>query len=656
MKLKLSIILLFFVTISLVLPLKNSAQVAKGGKKISSDLLGLFFEDINYAADGGLYAELVQNRSFEYNLEEKRDWNPFSYWEFVQPGHSIGHLSVETKLPIHPNNPHYIVVDAEFIGNYPQFKGEAGVGLKNSGFDGMVVREGEKYNFSMFAQQITDVPMDFLISLQTPKGEILAQTKLKTSDKTWKKYAGTLTATASSDSASLVVLAKTSGQFAIDMVSLFPEKTFKNRPNGLRADLAQKLADMQPRFIRFPGGCLVHGNGLGNMYRWKNTIGPNEERKGQRNIWGYHQTAGLGYFEYFQFCEDIGAKPLPVLPAAVSCQNSGGTHVIGGAGQKALGIDDMDEYIQEVLDLVEWANGPVTSTWGAKRAAAGHPAPFNLEFVGIGNEDKMTPEYEKRFRMIVKAVKEKHPEITIIGNSGPFHSGADFDKGWQISNEMQVPIVDEHYYVQPEWFLANQHRYDKYDRKKGKVYLGEYASWGNKLKNAIAEAAYITGMERNGDVVHMASYAPMLAKKGFTQWTTDMIFFDNVNICLTPNYHVQKMFMTNQGDYYFDKVITKDDSNNLLAASCVQDSKTGDVIVKLVNVGNDAKIMKVDLSRFKNMLSNAEIIQLSGSADAENTFDNLQKVTPIKSAFKAKSKFDYEAPAMSLTVIRIKTK
>jgi alpha-L-arabinofuranosidase len=655
-KIRLGAAQLLLIVAPVLFPLNSFAQKNATGKKISSDLLGLFFEDINYAADGGLYAELVQNRSFEYNPAEKREWNPFSYWEFIVPGHSLGNISVETNSPIHPNNPNYVVIDAEYIGNYPQVKVESGVGLKNSGFDGIVVRQGEKYNFSMFARQLTDAPMDFLVSLQTPKGDILAQTKVTTSDKSWKKYMSVLTATANCDSASLVLLAKTNGKIALDMVSLFPEKTFKNRPNGLRADIAQKLADMQPRFMRFPGGCLVHGNGVGNMYRWKNTIGPVEERKGQRNIWGYHQSVGLGYFEYFQFCEDIGAKPLPVLPAGVSCQNSGGTHVIGGAGQKALGMDDMDEYIQEVLDLIEWANGPVTSTWGAKRAVAGHPAPFNLEYVGIGNEDKMTPEYETRFRMIVKAVKEKHPEIKIVGNSGPFHSGEDFEKGWAICNDMQVPIVDEHYYVQPKWFLDNQHRYDNYDRAKGMVYLGEYASWGNKMKNALAEAAYITGMERNGDIVHMASYAPMLAKKRFTQWSTDMIFFDNVNILLTPNYHVQKMFMNNMGDYYFDKVITKDDSNNLLAASCVQDSKTGDVILKLVNAGAEAKTMKVDLSGFKGIQSKASMTLLQGNADDDNTFQNPVNVVPSQSVFSVKNKFDYQVPAMSLSVIRIKTK
>lgn len=648
-----------FTVISAFLAMHIAAySQAHGGKKISTDLFGLFFEDINYAADGGLYAELVQNRSFEYNPEEKRDWNPFSYWEFILPGHSLGQISVETKAPIHPNNPHYVVINAEYIGNYPQtrVKAEAGVGLKNTGFDGMVVRQGEKYNFSLFAQLLTKEPMDFLVSLQTPKGEVLAQSKVSVSAGSWHKYETQLIATANSDSASLVVLAKTGGEVALDMISLFPEKTFKNRPNGLRADLAQKLADLQPRFIRFPGGCLVHGNSLNNMYRWQNTIGPVEQRKGQRNIWGYHQTAGLGYFEFFQFCEDIGAKALPVLPAAVSCQNSGGTHVIGGAGQKALPLQDMSAYIQEVLDLIEWANGPVTSVWGAKRAAAGHPAPFNLEYLGIGNEDKMTPEFEERFRMICKAVKEKHPEITIVGTSGPFHSGKDFDKGWEIANDLKVPIVDEHYYVQPDWFLDNQHRYDKYDRSKGKVYLGEYASWGNKLKNAIAEAAYLTGLERNGDIVEMASYAPMLAKKGFTQWTTDMIFFDNVHICLTPNYHVQKMFMNHQGDYYFDKVIDKDENNNMLAASCVQDSKTGDIIVKMVNAGNAPQTMKVNLNRFKTILPNAQLIIISGDEAAENTFENMEQITPVTSAFKASKAFECNAPAMSLTVIRIKTK
>jgi alpha-L-arabinofuranosidase len=632
------------------------AQNTKGGKKISNEMFGLFFEDINYSADGGIYAEMVQNRSFEYTPAIRNGWNPFSFWHFVSPGFSIGNIAVETNQPIHPNNPTYIVLDIEFVGNYEQHKGDAGVGLKNPGFDGMVVRNGEKYNFSMFAKMLSESPIEFLLTLQNPKGEVLAKTSIKSVSSEWQKYTATFNAIASSDSASLVILALNEGKVALDMVSLFPDNTFKNRPNGLRADLAQMLADMQPKFVRFPGGCLVHGSGLGNMYRWKNTIGPIEERKGQRNIWGYHQSGGLGFFEYFQFCSDIGAKPIPILPAAVSCQNSGGTHVIDGAGQKALCMHDMHEYIQEVLDLVEWANGPVTSTWGAKRAAAGHPEPFNLEYIGIGNEDKITPEFVERFTMINNALKEKYPEIRVIGTSGPFSDGDDFDKGWDLSTRLQIDMVDEHYYKGPEWFLENHYRYDKYDRKGPRVYLGEYASWGNKLFNAIAEAAYMTSFERNGDVFAMASYAPLLAKKGFTQWTTDLIFFDNVSIVPTPNFYVQEMFMTNQGDFYFDKVIKIDTKDNMQAASCVVDSQTDDIILRLVNVGTESKTMQVDLSRFRNLGTSAIKTVLSGAPADENTFDQSDRVKPVTTDISVSKKFDYVTPAMSLTVIRIKSK
>jgi alpha-L-arabinofuranosidase len=392
------------------------------------------------------------------------------------------------------------------------------------------------------------------------------------------------------------------------------------------------------------------------MYRWKNTIGPIEERVEQKNIWNYHQTVGLGYFEYFQFCEDIGAKPVPILPAGVSCQNSGGTWRIGGTGQKAIPLDQMPEYIQEVLDLIEWANGSAASTWGGKRAAAGHTAPFNLQYIGIGNEDKITPEFEERFKMIYNAIKEKYPEITVIGTVGPGQDGDDFNKGWKFANQLSLPVVDEHYYCAPEWFMRNLNRYDTYTRKGTQIYLGEYASWGNKMSNAITEAAYLVSLERNGDVVKMASYAPLLAKKGFTQWTTDMIYFDNVKICPSVNYYVQKMFSTNQGDHYFDNIISKEARDSTVAASCVKDSKTGDIILKLVNVGNEPKIMKINLSGFKNIVPDAEKTLLAGNADAENTFENPNTVVPLLSAYKVSSKFVYSTPAMSLTVIRIKNK
>ncbi len=619
-------------------------------KKISPVLFGLFFEDINYAADGGLYAELVQNRSFEYIPTEQKGWNPFSFWEYTTTNYSYGTISVETSAPVHPNNPHYMVLTIEHLGE------KGGVGMKNFGFDGMALKAGDTYNFSVCIRQLSDEPVNLTVSLQKTNGKILAESSFSTSSADWKKYMATLTPTESYDSATLVMLATTKGKIAFDVVSLFPEKTFKNRPNGLRADLAQTLADMKPRFIRFPGGCLVHGDGLDNMYRWENTIGPIEQRKEQRNIWGYHQTAGLGYYEYFQFCEDIGAKPLPVLPAAVSCQNSGGTWRIGGTGQQVLPMAEMQDYIQEVLHLIEWANGPATSEWGAKRAAAGHPAPFNLEYLGIGNEDKMTPGFEERFRMIYQAVHEKHPEIKVIGTAGPFYKGEDFEKGWELANELKFPIIDEHYYTNPSWFLSNQTRYDSYNRDASRVYLGEYASWGNKLINAIAEAAYMTSLERNGDVVWMASYAPMLAKKGFTQWKTDMIFFDNVHICPTPNYYVQKMFSTNQGDRYYSNIIAQEAGDTLHATSCVQDSQTGDIILKLVNAGKDVKVMKINMASFKSILPDAEVMVLSGDSEAENTFENPRNVVPSVSALKVRKAFEYNAPAMSLSVIRIKTK
>lgn len=649
-------IVLFFLAFCLVFISQVFAQKVDGGKKISRDLFGLFFEDINYAADGGLYAELVQNRSFEYDPTEQRDWHPFSFWEYTTPGFSYGKISVETKSPVHPNNPHYIDLDILHVGHEKEFKGISGVGLKNPGFNGIVVREGEKYNFSIFARQLSNKPVKLWISLQNKEGEILAVDSMQTASDSWEKYSKSMVATASCDSAILVLLAMNKGKLSIDMVSLFPENTFSKRKNGLRADLAQVLADLKPKFIRFPGGCLVHGDGVENMYRWKNTIGPLETRVEQRNIWGYHQTGGLGYFEYFQFCEDVGAKPLPVLPAGVSCQNSGGTWRIGGTGQKAIPLKEMDDYIQEVFDLIEWANGPITSEWGAKRAEAGHPEPFNLEYIGIGNEDKLTPEFTERFTMIFESVKEKYPEITVIGTSGPFHSGEDYDKGWNLADKLEVPVIDEHYYTNPEWLISNLNRYDAYDRSGSKVYLGEYASWGNALKNAIAEAAYLTALERNGDVVMMASYAPLLAKKGFTQWRTDMIFFDNVNISPTPNYYVQKMFMNHPGDAYFEGVVTPVESDTTLTASCVRDSKTGDVILKMVNAGPEFRTMKVDLSGFKKINKEVEKTVLTGDANDENTLENPDNVIPETSTMKIKTKFNYEVPAQSLTVLRIRTK
>lgn len=663
----------YLFVITILCSLQSIAQKNKlpqGGKKISSDLFGLFFEDINYAADGGLYAELVQNRSFEYSPTDNRQWSSLSFWEYITPGFSYGRIDVETNSPIHPNNPHYVVLNIEHVGSVPSNEtrsgqqplptsittGRPGIGLKNSGFANTIVRKNEKYNFSFFAKLLSVNPIDMYICLQDTKGKILAENKFLISNNNWIKYTSTLTPVERCDSTQIVLIAVSKGKVALDMISLFPENTFNKRSNGLRSDLAGLLAEMKPAFIRFPGGCLAHGDGLANMYRWKNTIGPLEKRVEQKNLWGYHQTAGLGYYEYFQFCEDIGAKPLPVLPAAVSCQNSGGTWRIGGTGQQALPIENMKEYIQEVLDLIEWANGPATSEWGVKRVEAGHPTPFQLQYIAIGNEDKITPDFEQRFKMIYDAVKAKHPEIILIGTSGPFHSGEDFEKGWKIASDMNVKIIDEHYYVQPEWLISNQYRYDKYDRNKGKVYLGEYASWGNKLYNAIAEALYMTGLERNGDVVSMASYAPLFAKNNFTQWRTDMIFFDNSNYYLTPNYYVQKLFSLNSGDFYYDNIVITNKNDSLVAGSCVFNSKTGDIILKFVNVSNETKEIKSNLTRFGRFLQEAEKIELSGKGDEQNSFEKPQTIVPVQSSVKLNKSFTTSLSPMSLTIIRIKTK
>ena len=375
------------------------------------------------------------------------------------------------------------------------------------------------------------------------------------------------------------------------MISLFPQKTFKGRKNGLRADLAQTIADLQPKFVRFPGGCMSHGDGLDNIYRWKHTVGPLQDRTPDRNIWNYHQTRGLGFYEYFQFCEDIGAEPLPVLAAGVPCQNSAPDANGYGGQQGGIPMDEMPAYIQEILDMIEWANGdPATSKWAKMRAEAGHPAPFNLKYIGIGNEDIISTAFEDRFSMICRAIREKYPEIQICGTAGPFHTpSSDYIEGWLFAFEHQdiIDLVDEHYYESVGWFVNNQDYYDNYDRKGPKVYLGEYAarSAHGNIDCALAEALHLCGIERNGDVVEMTSYAPMLCHKKHQNWNPDMIYFDNETIELTPSYHTQRLFSKYSGTHYLDSYIDglPEDAQRRVAASIVCDTKTGKGYLKVVN-------------------------------------------------------------------------
>lgn len=616
-------------------------------KSISDKLIGIFFEDINYSADGGLYAELVQNRDFEYQPSDRggqRDWNGTYAWTLQG---SDASLMIDTVAPIHPNNPHYAVLAS---------RKPTGVALLNDGFDGMVIRKGERYDLSLFIRQQEGKGTGLKISLKQGD-QTVAETTIGKPGTTWKKHKAVLKAKADADRAVLCIEPQGIGTVALDMVSLFPQKTFKGRKNGMRADLAQTLADLRPRFMRFPGGCVAHGDGLHNMYNWKETIGPLEERVPQRNLWGYHQTKGLGYYEYFQFCEDLGCEPLPVLPAAVCCQNSSDR---GQGQQGGLPMEQMDAYIQDVLDLIEWANGDArTTVWGRKRAEQGHPKPFNLKYIGIGNEDLISKTFEERFVMINNAVKAKYPDIIVCGTVGPWSEGSDYERGWRIAKDHHVDMVDEHYYQTPGWFVYHQDYYDHYDRSASKVYLGEYAAHvpgrHNNIETALSEAMHICGMERNGDIVAMSSYAPLLAKEGHTQWSPDMIYFTNKEVKLTVGYFVQKMCGNASGDEYLSSDLVVNEGRkgvrDRLAVSTVRDSRTDKVYVKLVNLLNHPVQGTFHLKGLSGKWGEegrktVRMQVLTGNYDD-------REARPAEREISVADQFDYEIPAYSFSLIEL---
>ncbi len=635
-----------------------SIHAAQPGKPISPDLFGVFFEDLNYAADGGLYAELIQNRSFEYSPTEQPEWHPLKFWELQNRG-GDGSIGVAAMRPIHENNPHYVLLTVRTPGK--------GVGIANNGFDGIPLKAGDSYKASFWAYQAfmgqmwgrgdNSKPMPVTLRLENRDGEVLAEASMQVLGREWRKVSATLKPTRTVDDGRLVLLAHDTGGLCLDMISLFPQKTFRNRPNGLRPDLAQAVADLKPKFMRFPGGCLVHGSGIRRYYDWKKSIGPVEERCAQTNYsWGYHQTLGLGYFEFFQFCEDIGARPLPVVTAGVCCQHAGSSP---GRGQEGLPMEEMPGYIRDVLDLIEWANGPATSTWGAKRAAAGHPEPFGLKTIGVGNEDAITPIFKERFKRVYEALKEKHPEIVVVGTSGPFASGEDYDNGWAFAKELKLAMVDEHYYVAPRWFWDNLQRYDGYDRNSAKVYVGEYAAHDrdkrrSTLRSAIAEAAGMTAFERNGDIVSFASYAPLLGRRNHTQWHPDLIYFTGTEVFRTANYYVQQLFGQNSGDTLLATSLDATGTPVTLTASAVRDSKSGHIIVKIVNGGSDPAPLVVELAGLAAGELKATRTVLTGAdADAFNEDGQPPAVKPVAAEVTIKPAFDYEAPANSLTVYRI---
>ena len=499
------------------------------------DLYGIFFEDLNHAADGGLYAEMVQNRSFEFCAVDNPSYHPLMAWEKIEKKYSRMQWWIQDSHPYSRRNPHYLVCEI--------FETGMGAGVRNTGFTpGMYLQKGEKYRFSCLAATDGRGELPLRLVLENDEGRNLGQADIVVSNGTvWNHYEAEITAQEITTAGNLSIYIEAVGRLYLDMVSLFPQKTFMQQRNGLRADIATLLADLKPRFMRFPGGCLVHDGSINaedrdSLYRWKNTIGVLEERPARRNNWGYNQTLGLGYYEYFCFCEEIGAKPLPVLPAGYDPHH-----------QRKVPFDQLDEWIQEALDLISFANDDASAQWGRIRCELGHPEPFGLEYIGIGNEEVGEGFFE-RYPYFHKAIKEKYPDIQIIASSGPFAAGGEYEKGWNCARRNHADLVDEHYYMAPEWFLANHHRYDSFDENGPKVFLGEYASWGNTWYNALTEASYMTGMERNSEKVGLACYAPLLCNVNYINWKPDMIWFDNHQAYGTANYYVQKLFMNHQGD------------------------------------------------------------------------------------------------------------
>jgi len=647
-----------------------------GGKAISDELLGIFFEDISSSADGGLYAELLQNGSFEFSPAEKDGWGPATAWKQVRPGHSLGYIQPvsvsrvdQSFTSAYDANTH-MRLHVERAREFYDYKGWRGFGLQNDGFDGISVKAGAQYNFSMRMANVGGAKQ-VRVALVEPQGwgknpKLLADAIIDIPGgkgmNDWKAYTAVLTPDSTVKKAALQILVLNEGDVYLDDVSLMPQDTYKG--HGLRKDLAQALADLQPKFMRFPGGCVVHGGGDGfwNTYRWKNTIGPRHLRKQQKNTWGYHQSMGLGYYEYFQFCEDLGMQPVPILPCGVSCQGTnGGWEMWPKQAQDVAPMDQMDEWVQDALDLIEWANGdPAKSKWAKMRADQGHPKPFGLKYLGIGNEEKISPEFNERFKYVYEKVTKAHPEIIIIGTAGPgSHPGnPDYEAGWKLAEELGMPIIDEHYYEKNDYFLKSR-QYDKYPRdRKTKVYLGEYAAKDKKLIDALAEGLYLLHVERNADVVCMTSYAPLFARKEATNWNPDLIYFDNERPYLTCSYYVQQMFGQSSGQYYYGDCVHFDGDEAGVqqpqedvhyGQSVILNVKTRKLYVKLVNATDKEKEADINLKRF-SLKKMAKKTILTGGANDENNYD-AQPIVPKTEQFKAQKKFDIDLPPYSMVML-----
>lgn len=627
----------------------------KVGAAVQPTMYGIFFEDINYAADGGLYGELVKNRSFEFP-DALMGWKAFGKFEVKNDG------------PFE-RCPHYVVL------NYSGHNDTA-TGLQNEGYFGIGIEKDEEYRFSVWAKTVSgdaNVEVSLVDESTMEEHQEFATAELKVSGNEWKKYELILKSPKTVQKANLRLLLKGKNGVALEHVSLFPKHTFKDRENGMRRDLAQALYDLHPGVFRFPGGCIVEGSSLDQRYQWKNTIGPVENRPLNGNRWlstfnyrlfpDYYQSYGLGFYEYFLLSEDIGAEPLPVLNVGMACQfqnhNDPSAHVT---------VKDLQPYIQDCLDLIEFANGDINTTWGKKRAEMGHPAPFNLKFLAVGNE-QWDDLYYERLRPFVKAIKAKYPNIKLIGTSGPDSEGEMFEKGWKAMKELKADLVDEHFYRDEHWFLSHGLRYEGYDRKGPKVFAGEYACHGkgkkwNHFETSLYEAAFMTDLERNADVVDMATYAPLFAHVDGWQWRPDMIWYDNTRMFKSVSYYVQQMYACNKGTNVLPltmngKSVAGQEGQDGLFASAVVDKKKGEIIVKVANTSDKAQDVTLNLNGLKGSRSATATTLQSDNMDAENTLDNPNLIRPVETTATCESKknmtvLNDKLPAKSFRMYKIK--
>ncbi|UZR98803.1 alpha-L-arabinofuranosidase C-terminal domain-containing protein [Chondrinema litorale] len=634
-------------------PIVLEVDASKHVADIQPTMWGIFFEDINFAADGGIYAEMVKNRSFEFD-------NPLMGWnEPNSDTHSLNEKSGIAKVvkESEGTNPHFARIEV---------KNSTGYKIINEGFRSMGIKKDAKYNLTFEARNMSGNISKINFQFIDKNGKGVGKASVAVSSKDWKAYSASWAATETVEKAQLEITFEGTGVIDVDMISLFPEDTWKGRPKGMRKDLVQLLADLQPGFLRFPGGCIVEGRTLNQRYQWKKTVGNIEDREMIVNRWNtefahrptpdYFQTFGLGFFEYFQLSEDLGAEALPILSCGMACQFNTG---------ELVPMAELDPYVQDALDLIEFANGATSTKWGKLRADMGHPEPFNLKYIGVGNE-QWGPDYFDRLKVFIEAIKGQYPEMIVVSGTGPFPDGEQFDYAEIELRKLNAEIVDEHYYRSPEWFLENADRYDSYDRNSYKIFAGEYAAQSvaiaspdnkNNWQCAMSEAAYLTGLERNADVVYLTSYAPLFAHVEGWQWTPDLIWFNNLTSYGTPNYYVQKLFSNNSGTKLIsvesdDKPLT---GQNSIYASSVLDEDTKEIIVKVVNSSEESKSVKISLKGAKRPKKEAALIVLnSKDLNGVNSIEDPASISPEEKTVSLKGRnIELELPPYSLSVIKV---